>query len=112
MKPPVFNVCPCDLFIVIAKDSLTGNCSLLNGIVESEGIKRMRGINTLSPAYCPVQIVASITFGQSRVTVNFVPLHSFGASMLRRSMIGAPSFRAKVYAGRPGEFSESRTSVG
>ena len=89
-----------------------GNCSLLNGTVESEGIKGMRGINTLSPAYCPVQIVASITLGQSRVTVNFVPLHSFGASMLRRSIIGAPTFRAKVYAGSPEGLRELRTSVG
>ena len=89
--------------MVIAKDSLTGNCSLLNGTVESDGIRGMRGINTLSPAYCLLQIVASITLGQSRVTVNFVPLHSFGASMFRRSIIGAPTFRAKVYAGRPGD---------
>ena len=54
-----------------------GNCSLLNGTVESEGIRGMRGINTLSPAYCPVQIVASIKLGQSRVTCQLCSVAQF-----------------------------------
>ena len=70
--------------------------------MQSEGIRGMRGIKTLSPAYCPVQIMSSITLGHSRTKVNFVPLQSFGASMLRKSIIGAPTFRAKVYEGSPG----------
>ena len=80
--------------------------------MQSEGIREMRGIKTLSPAYCPVQILASTTLGHNRTTVNFVPLQSFGASMLRKSIIGAPILSAKVYEGSPEGLSEFRITVG
>ena len=98
--------------MVIAKDSLTGNCRRIKETVEPEGISGMRGTKTLSPAYRQVHKVASMTLGQSRVMVNFVPLQSLGASMLRRSIMGAPTLSRNVCDSRPGGLSELRTSVG
>ena len=73
-----FRVRPCDLLIDIAKQTLMGNCSCLNWNGKSVGIRGILGINTSSPSYCPIIIVASRTFGFNLFTTNQVPLHNFG----------------------------------
>ncbi|KAG8265167.1 hypothetical protein J6590_100967 [Homalodisca vitripennis] len=66
VTPAIFNDCPCDLFIVIAKQSLTGN--------------RMRGIKTSSPWPHPVYITACTTCLRNALICSLVPLQSLGGT--------------------------------
>jgi len=54
--------CPCDLLVVIAKETRRGNCRRLNSKCTSVGMSGIRGMNTMS--------------------LRAVPLHGFGASRL------------------------------
>ena len=55
--PQTSNDWPCDLFMVIAKASRTGNCSRLKSNGKSVGIVGIRGIKTSSPLYFPLMVV-------------------------------------------------------
>ena len=57
------NVCPWLLLDLIAKQTLIGNCFLVNskGIVLSSGLKGMRGIINWFPLYGPIANSATIT---------------------------------------------------
>jgi hypothetical protein len=65
---PMFGiVCPCALFIVMAKLSLTGNYFLLNwngNISSSEGRSGIRGKKTRVPECCPSTITVSMVFSE------------------------------------------------
>jgi len=54
--------------MVTAKETPTGNCTLLNSIVKPEGIKGIVGIKASFPAAGPIRIVASITLLRKAVT--------------------------------------------
>ena len=62
--PTNSKVCPCALFVDIAKHDLTGNCNLLNvnGSSVSDGAIVILGINTHFPLLTPLAIPTSSTF--------------------------------------------------
>ena len=84
--------CPCDLFIVIAYASLTGNCVLLNWKIRSVLIRGIRGIRTFCPLCSPARMVAAMTLLRKYLTTNLVPLHNLGGSRFRNNIIGEPTF--------------------
>ena len=88
------NVCPCDLFTVIAKQSFIGNCNRLNsnGNSVDDGIRGILGINRRSPLYGPHEIIASITLPSNWVMIHRVPFIALGGSKFRKMIIGAPIF--------------------
>ena len=94
-SPATFRDWPCDLLIDIAKDSRTGNWSLLNWNGMSDGIIGIRGMNTFSPVPLPVIIVASIQLIINFFTTNLVPLHNLGGNKFLNSIIGVPIFNWK-----------------
>jgi len=98
--------------MVTAKETLTGNCTLLNSIVKSEGIKGILGIKASSPAAGPVKIVASITLLRKAVTCNRVLLHNLGGLRFRSNIVGVPIFNRNLYRGNPGGSNELRNLVG
>ena len=110
--PATFNVCPWALLMDMAKLSLTGNCIRLNVDARSLGMTGIRGMNTSSPLAHPVMTVASRRFGMRLFTRSLVPLHSLGASRFRSSMMGAPTFRSRLWGGVPGGSRELRNSAG
>lgn len=58
-KPTCDNVCPWLLLMVIAKETIRGNCRLWNltAKVELDGTKVNLGMNTWSPKHFPVRIL-------------------------------------------------------
>ena len=96
-KPTFSSVWPWFLLIVIAKANVTGNClqRILKENFVSGGVTNILGIQTASPEISlPVIILPCITWGNNWVTISLVPLHKPSiTSMLRRHMIGAPSFK-------------------
>ena len=110
--PATFNVGPWALLMDMAKLSLTGNCIRLNVNARSLGMTGIRGMNTSSPLAHPVMTVASRGFGMRLFTRSLVPLHSLGASRFRSSMMGAPTFRTRLWGGVPGGSRELRNSAG
>ena len=76
-NPNVPRVCPCALLIVIPNASFRGNCLRLisKGSPNELGeIKSILGMSTLSPAFLPVIISASITLSKSSLHNNYAPL--------------------------------------
>ena len=67
--------------------NLNGNCSLLNGRGESDGMRGIRGTRTDCPASHPVTIVASIRLGYIRFTTSLVPLQSLGGSVKEKETV-------------------------
>ena len=77
-KPTFENDCPWLLFMVIAKQTITGNCLryILNGNLVFDSVSSISGMNTLLPVCVPVMISASITWLPNCVTRSLIPLHS------------------------------------
>ncbi|GBM89383.1 hypothetical protein AVEN_226947-1 [Araneus ventricosus] len=73
-----FIYCPCALLMLMAKLKRTGNCMRLNWNGKSKGMIGLLGMETSSPAACPVIIVASMIFGISYLIQSLVPLKSGG----------------------------------
>lgn len=76
--PTYSNVWPWALFILIAKEALTGNWSCLKENGNSEGIMGILGINAISPFAGPVRTTSSITLFHKDFICYLVPLHKFG----------------------------------
>ena len=74
--PNSSKVCPCDLFIVIEYDNLSGNwiLSSMKGRLASDDASLTLGIKTRSPCLFPVSISASITWSCNYTTISLVPL--------------------------------------
>ena len=96
-------VCPCDLFMVIAKLSLTGNCFLLctKGSPELAFVFNLiQGKNALFSALLHVRISTSNIFLNKPWHNNHVPLHKlYLGSMFRNNIKGAPFFTFKICGG-------------
>ena len=95
-NPTTFSDCPWNLFIVMAKQSLTGNWSLSNSNSKSVGFIGILRMKQLTPAYFPEIIVASSIWDIILFMVNLVPLHNFGGSRLGSIMI-VPQSLVKDY---------------
>ena len=87
---------PCDLFMVIAKLSLTRNCFILSTKGSHEPafvFNLIIGKNALFPALLPVRISTSNIFLNKPRHNNRVPLHRpYIGSMFRNNIKGAPFF--------------------
>jgi len=96
-------VCPCDIFMVIAKLSLTGDCFLLSTKENHELVSifiLIMAKNALFPALLPVRIFTSNIFLNKPRHSNCVPLHmSYLGSMFRNNIKGAPFFTLKICGG-------------
>jgi len=96
-------VCPCDLFMVIAKLSLTGNYFLLStkGSPELAFVFNLiLGKNALFPALLPVRISTSNIFLNKPRHNNCVLLHmSYLGFMFRNNIKGAPFLPLKYVVG-------------
>jgi hypothetical protein len=101
--PTLGMVYPYDLFMVIAKLSLTVNCFLLS----TKGSPELTFVfnlildkNALFPALLPVRISTSNIFLNKPRHNNHVPLHRpYLGSMFRNNIKGAPFFSFKVCGG-------------
>ena len=116
-KPTFLTDLPCDLFMVIANASWTGNCLQQSGIgrVSLEGVNVILGISTLFPENLgsPEITVQSKTHGWIWFKIIHVPLQRpLAGSKFRRSMIGHPGFKVSFANGNPLAVSELRYSVG
>ena len=89
-------VFPCDLFMVIAKFSLTENCFLLSTKGSHElafVFNLILGKNALFPALLLIRISTSNIFLNKPRHNNCVPLHRpYLGSMFRNNIKGAPFF--------------------
>ena len=100
--PTKSNVCPCALFVDIAKQGLTGNCLLLNvnGKSVSDGAMVILGNRTHFPLQTPLAISASKTSPSFKI-ISRVPFRNpFPGPALRflNRLTGAPTLRYyKVY---------------
>ena len=107
--------CPCDLLMVIAKQTLTGNCRRQNskGTWVFDGVKPRRGMNVVVPACSPVNSLTSKTRLLSRVTTARVPLQtpSPGFKFLN-TITGHPTFNFNFESGNPEQLIELRYSTG
>jgi len=96
-------VCPCDLFMVIEKISVTENYFLLRikGSPELAFVFNLYlGKNALFPALLPVRISTSNIFLNKSRHNNRVPLHrSYLGSMFHNNIKGAPFFTFKIGGG-------------
>ena len=96
-------VFPCDLFMVKAKLSLTGNCFLLSTKGSHELaflFNLVLGKNAPFPPLLPVRICTSNTFLNKPRHNNRVPLHkSYLGSMFRNNIKGTPFFTFKICGG-------------
>ena len=94
-------VCPCDLFMVIAKLSLTGNCFLLSTKGNPElafVFNLILSKNALFLALLPVRISTSNIFLNKPRHNNHVSLH-WPRSMFCNNIKGAPYFTFKICGG-------------
>lgn len=93
--------CRCALLIESAKAGRIGNCKRVNliGVVPSSFEERgIRGMRTILSVNDPAMIFASMTYSPSFVICNRVPLQiPLFAEMLRRRMMGCPTFSVMVY---------------
>ena len=110
-------VCPCTLFVVIAKHGLTGNCLLfrVKGNSVSDGAKVILGINTHFPLLTPLAISTSRTLSPSFKITNHVPfLNPFPGPALRfySKITGAPAFRVIEWGGIPDGVTKFKKSIG
>jgi len=85
-------VCPCNLFMVMAKLNRTRNCFLLNlkgREISSEGDSGGLGMKTLFRASCTPTISASIALFCNALNISLVSLHNqLLGSRLRRRITG------------------------
>jgi hypothetical protein len=116
---PIFSrVCPRALLILIAKAGYIGYYDLCkgNGNPESDKIRGIRGIKTLSPMLVPVLISASITCWPKPRTIIWVPFTCrLDPFICRNSIIGAPTLSTNLTnlcGGPPEGSSVLRNSVG
>jgi len=111
-SPTVLKVCPCDLFIVIAKANRIGYCTRLRTKILTSVTMGMRGITTSSPLKCPTMIVAWMIFLPRLVICNLVPLTSFGGLMFLSKMIGQPILSTNLWGGNRLRLTLFKTSIG
>jgi hypothetical protein len=78
----------------------------------SVGIRGIRVMSTTFPFALPVNIVASVKFGNNLFTSNLVPLHSFGAFKFRSKIIDKPTFKLKQCDSIPGGSNKFKNSTG
>lgn len=113
--PTVYNVWPWLLLMVMAYESHMGNWRRFNlkGHFDWVDVVIMRGIYAFEPLAFPVIISPSITLVVSWVTISLVPLQSpLEGSRFRRSIIGTPIFRCRMWSGSPLIEIVLRNSVG
>ena len=94
--PTKSRVCPCALFVDIAKHGLTDNCRLLrvNGNSVSDGAMVILGMSTQLPLFTPLAISTSMTFSPRCNTISHVPFLNPPAQPALRfcnRMTGAPT---------------------
>jgi len=101
--PTLGTVCPCDLFMVIVKLSLTVNCFLLSTKGSHEFafvFNLIMGKNALFLASLPVRISTSSIFLNKPRHNNHVQLHRpYIWSMFHNNNKGAPVFTFKICGG-------------
>jgi hypothetical protein len=99
--PTIGIVCPCALFIVIAKFSLIGN--YLNGsVTSSDGERGILRRKTRLPTCWPFTISASIELLPKPLTTNRVPLQRpLCGSRLRSRITGQFFFILSILGGKP-----------
>ena len=104
---------PLLLFMVIAKHTASGNYRRwkVKGILLSEGVNDILGINVRVPILLPDMISASTTRFPNAKTNNLVPLHkpTFWSIFLS-NMTGTPTFNTNLWSGKPGGLRPLRTS--
>ena len=115
--PTKSRVCPCALFVDIAKHGLTGNCHLLSvkGNSVSNGAIVICGISTHFPLFVPLATSTSETFSPRFNTISHVPfLNPPPGPPLRfcSRITGVPHFSVIECGGIPGSVMELRKSVG
>src|SRR5580692_2075564 len=101
--------------MVILKQSLTGNCLLVNlkASQSSVGWFWILEIKIFCPACCPVRSSTSSTLFLYLVKIPLLPLHtSCAASRFLRIMMGHPAFSSSCDSGRPEQFTALRYSTG
>ena len=112
--PARLRVWPCDLFIVIANATWTGNWRLRNGISEGSppGIKVTRGSKTILPTCVPVSISQrnALPACSKRSLVPFSSPRRM--LMFRKSNRGHPVFSRNWCTGKPLGVIEFKNSAG
>lgn len=83
------NVWPCDLLMVMAKATLTGNCFLVEEMPLrlSEGVNFMRGKKMVVSLRGPVATWTSRTWEWNSLTMHQVPLHTPEARLRMRMTV-------------------------
>ena len=110
--PTCFSVCPCDLFMVIAKAILTGNWRLCHSKGNSFGLGMnvILGMSTERPVSTILHCRSLLSIHLSNI--NRVPLQRpWRGLILRNSMRGTPCFRQRRCCGNPLGLSLLRYSV-
>jgi hypothetical protein len=98
--PTTSNIWPCDLLIVIAKETVTGNWRRrsLNGMSGSAEINLMQGTKTV----VPLKSCTFKTLVLMCLTIPLEPLHTPSRSCkFHRIMTEQPIFRTKRATGKP-----------
>src|ERR1700755_3294998 len=101
--------------MVMAKQSLTGNCFLVNlkEFSSSEGWLGTLGIKTVSPACCPVISLTSKTLLLYLVKIPLLPLQTpCDWCKFFRIITGHPAFSSSFASGRVEELISFRCSTG
>ena len=112
--PTKSRVCPCALFVDIARHGLTGNCSYfrVNGNSVSDGAMVIHGIRTYLLLLTPLAISTSKTFSPRFSTINHVPFFNPPPLRFCKRIMGDPTFNVIECGGIPESVIEFRKSVG